>query len=169
MQKRVGRCLRGTQEEMEERKQSITVWSKVKVKSLSRVQLFATPWTVAHQAPPPMGFSRQEYWNGLPNPSPGNFPDSGIKLRSPTLQAEALTSEPSTEFLVQKHLPTHCKYDSNHMTLWKKQNYGDSGTSQVVQWLRLWAPNAGWLASIPGRGTRSHMPQLKLSAAKENK
>ena len=39
---------------------------KVKVKSLSRVQLFATPWTVAHQAPPPMGFSRQEYWSGLP-------------------------------------------------------------------------------------------------------
>ena len=39
---------------------------KVKVKSLSRVQLFVTPWTVAHQAPPPMGFSRQEYWSGLP-------------------------------------------------------------------------------------------------------
>ena len=39
---------------------------KVKVKSLSRVRLFATPWTVAHQAPPSMGFSRQEYWSGLP-------------------------------------------------------------------------------------------------------
>ena len=44
---------------------------KVKVKSLSRVQLFATLWTVAHQAPPSMGFSRQEYWSGLPFPSPG--------------------------------------------------------------------------------------------------
>ena len=43
---------------------------KVKVKSLSRVQLLATPWTAAYQAPPPMGFSRQEYWNGLPLPSP---------------------------------------------------------------------------------------------------
>ena len=42
---------------------------KVKVKSLSRVQLLATPWTAAHQAPPPMGFSRQEYWSGLPLPS----------------------------------------------------------------------------------------------------
>ena len=41
-------------------------WSLVKVKSLSRVQLFVTPWTVAHQAPPSMGFSRQEYWSGLP-------------------------------------------------------------------------------------------------------
>ena len=44
-------------------------WSEVR--SLSRVQLFATPWTVAHQAPPSMGFSRQEYWSGLPFPSPG--------------------------------------------------------------------------------------------------
>ena len=43
---------------------------KVKVKSLSRVQLVATPWTAAHQAPPPMGFSRQEYWSGVPLPSP---------------------------------------------------------------------------------------------------
>ena len=43
---------------------------KVKVKSLSRVQLLATPWTAAHQAPPSMGFSRQEYWNGVPSPSP---------------------------------------------------------------------------------------------------
>ena len=43
---------------------------KVKVKSLSHVQLFATPWIAAHQAPPPMGFSRQEYWSGLPVPSP---------------------------------------------------------------------------------------------------
>ena len=42
-----------------------------KVKSLSRVRLFATPWTVAYEAPPSMGFSRQEYWSGLPFPSPG--------------------------------------------------------------------------------------------------
>ena len=45
---------------------------KVKVKSLSRVQLFATPWTAAHLAPLPMGFSRQEYWSGVPLPSPSN-------------------------------------------------------------------------------------------------
>ena len=68
---------------------------KVKVKSLSRVRLFATSWTVAHQAPPPMGFSRQEYWSGLPFPSPGDLPHPGIELRSPTLQADALTSEPN--------------------------------------------------------------------------
>ena len=52
------------------------------------------PWTVAHQAPPSMGFSRQEYWSGLPFPSPGDLPDPGIKPRSPTMQADALTSEP---------------------------------------------------------------------------
>ena len=46
---------------------------------LSQVRLFATPWTVAHQAPLSMGFSRQEYWNGLPFPTPGDFPDPGIK------------------------------------------------------------------------------------------
>ena len=52
------------------------------------------PWTVAHQAPPSMGFSRQEYWSGLPFPSPGDLPNPGIKPRSPTLQADALTSAP---------------------------------------------------------------------------
>ena len=58
---------------------------KVKVKSLSRVRLFATPWTVAYQAPLSMGFSRQEYWSGLPFPSPGDLPDPGIKPGSPAL------------------------------------------------------------------------------------
>ena len=52
------------------------------------------PWTVAHQAPPSMGFSRQEYWSGLPFPSPGDLPDPGIEPRSPALQADALTSAP---------------------------------------------------------------------------
>ena len=53
-----------------------------------------TLWTVAHQAPPSMGFSRQEYWSGSPFPSPGDLPDPGIKPKSPALQADALTSEP---------------------------------------------------------------------------
>ena len=50
-------------------------------------------WTVVGQAPPFMGFSRQEYWSGLPFPSPGNLPDPGIKPRSPTLQGDSLLSE----------------------------------------------------------------------------
>ena len=68
--------------------------TKVKVKSLSRVGLFATLWTIAHQALLSMGFSRQDYWSGLPFPSPGDLPDPGIEPRSPALEADALTSEP---------------------------------------------------------------------------
>ena len=58
-----------------------------------RVQLFVTPWTVAHQPPLSIRFSRQEYWSGWPLPSPGDLPDSGIKLESYALQADSLPSE----------------------------------------------------------------------------
>ena len=57
----------------------------VKVKSFSRVRLFATPWTLAYQAPQYMGFSRQEYWSGLAFPSSGDLPDPGIEPVSPAL------------------------------------------------------------------------------------
>ena len=67
---------------------------KALVKSLSRVRLFATLWTIARQAPLSMGFSRQEYWSGLPFPSPGDLPNPGIESGSPALQADALSSEP---------------------------------------------------------------------------
>ena len=67
---------------------------KVKVKLLSRVRLFATPWTVAQQAPPSVEFSRQEYWSGLPFPSSGDLFDPGIEPGSPALQADTLPSEP---------------------------------------------------------------------------
>ena len=66
----------------------------MKLKSLSRVRLFATPWTVAYQAPPSMEFSRQEYWSGLPFPSPGDLHGPGIEPGSLALQADALPSEP---------------------------------------------------------------------------
>ena len=67
---------------------------KVKVKLLSCVRLFATPWMVAYQAPLSIGFSRQECWSRLPFPSPGDLPHPGIEPRSPTLQPDALLSEP---------------------------------------------------------------------------
>ena len=63
------------------------------MKSLSRVQLFVTPWTIAYQIPLSMGFSRQEYWRELPFPSPGDFPNPGIEPGSPVLQVDALPSE----------------------------------------------------------------------------
>ena len=77
------------------------------MKSLSRVWLFVTLWTVAYQASASMGFSRQEYWSGLPFPSPGDLPDPGIEPRSPALQADALTPEPPGKFY------------SSHVWMWE--------------------------------------------------
>ena len=83
------------------------------------VRLFATPWTVAHQAPPSMEFSRQEYWSGLPFPSPGALPDPG----SPALQADALPSEP----------PGNPLHTDNHLNCkWIKC------TNQQTDWLSRW-------------------------------
>ena len=62
--------------------------------SLSYVRLFATPWTVAGQAPLYVGFPRQEYWNGLLFPTPGDLPDPGIKSASPALTIRFFTAEP---------------------------------------------------------------------------
>ena len=73
---------------------------KVSMKSKSESEVaqsyptLCPPWTVAYQAPPSMGFSRQECWSGLPFPSPGDLPEPGLEPRSPALQADALPSEP---------------------------------------------------------------------------
>ena len=68
------------------------------MKSLSHVRLFVTPWTVAYQAPLSMGFSRQEYWNGLPFPSPEDLPYPGIEpvsLTPPVLTGGSFTTSPT--------------------------------------------------------------------------
>ena len=78
--KTVGRCLK--------------ILEIPSMKLLSCVRLFATPWTAAHQAPPSVGFSRQEYWSGLPFLSPGDLPDPEIEPGSSALWADALPSEP---------------------------------------------------------------------------
>ena len=75
-----------------DRKNSVAV---VVVYSLSHVRLFATPWTVAHQAPLSLGFPRQEYWRGLPFSSPGDLPATGIKAESPELAGGCFTAEPT--------------------------------------------------------------------------
>ena len=64
--------------------------------SLSRVPLLVTPWTVARQAPLSTGFSRPEYWSGQPCPPPGDLPDPGVELRSPTLPADSPSSRGSS-------------------------------------------------------------------------
>ena len=80
----------------------------------SHVQLFVTLWTVACQAPLSTGFSRQEYWNGLSFPSPGDLPDAGIKPRSPELQADSLLSEPPGKPI--KMLQTVFKFEFGFMS-----------------------------------------------------
>ena len=86
---------------------------KVNVKSLSCVRLFATPWVVAYQVPPSMGFSRQECWSGMPFPSPGDLPNLGIEPRSPALQSDALLSEP----------PGKPAYDQTRQHIKKQRHY----------------------------------------------
>ena len=71
-----------------------TVCAHVLLLLFSAVGFFATLWTVAHQAPVSLGFSRQEYWSGLSLPSPGDLPDPGIKPVSPALAGRLCTTEP---------------------------------------------------------------------------
>ena len=90
---------------------SSRVWSEVKVKSLSHVWLFATLWTVAHQAPLSMGFSRQEYWSGLPCPSLGDLSDPWIKpasLTSPALVGGLFTTSTTWEAPLYHQLDVKC-------------------------------------------------------------
>ena len=99
-----------------------TLWKKVKMKSFSHVWLFATLWTVTCQAPLSMGFSRQEYWSGLPFPSPEELPNPGIEPRSPTLQADALPSEPLGKpdtygSMYRYFIPFHCQIIFYYMNI----------------------------------------------------
>ena len=85
----------------------------MKVKSLSHVRLLATPWTAAYQAPPSMGFSREEYWSGLPFSPPEDLPDPGIEptsLVSPALAGGFSTTEPAAAAAAKSHqsCPTLC-------------------------------------------------------------
>ena len=101
---------------------------KVKVKSLSRVRFFATPWTVAYQVPPSMGFSRQECWSGLPFPSPGDLPNQGSNLGLPHCRQTLYHlshqgSKPQTSQRIGKVLNLHCTKPCSpfsKMTLQKK-------------------------------------------------
>ena len=68
---------------------------------LSHIQHFVTPWTIAHQVPLSMEFSRQEYWSRFPFPPPGVLPDPGIEPKSSALQADCLPTEPSGEPMVE--------------------------------------------------------------------
>ena len=92
-------------------------------------QLFGTPWTVAHQTTLSMGVLRQEYWSGLPFPSPGNLPDPGIEPRSLTLQADSLPSEPPAKPIKVKWA-LKVEHWSNRFRAFMKQN-----TREFSLWL----------------------------------
>ena len=91
---------------------------KVKVKSLSRVWLFATPWTVAYHTPPSMGFSRQEYWTGLPFPSPEDLPDPGIEPGSSTQYCKAI--------ILQLKINLKKKKTASSMRKWQSKGRGEA-------------------------------------------
>ena len=134
---------------------------KVKVKSLSHVRLFATQWTVALQTPLPMGFSRQEYWSGLPFPSSGDLPDPGIEPRSPALQADALTSEPPTWPLIPQICQTYyvqiealvftssgkCYFVGSHNSRDQVRALSADGPQHLEDCLQMKWPTLSWKVS----------------------
>ena len=129
---------------------------------------------VGHQAPLSMRFSRQEYWNALPFPCPGDspgdipYPETELKsLRSPALAGGYFTTSDTWEAPVTSQRERKGKKGKEKRLPFTKvllcakriHRYWDFPSGQ---WLRLHAPNAGGLSSIPGQETRSHMPQLKI-------
>ena len=124
--------------------------SEVKAKSLNRVRLFATPWTVAYQAPLSMGFSRQECWSGLPFPSPGDLSDPGIEPGSSALQADTLPSElPGKD-----HPPAGCNFAILFLYNWRERREERWSRKGNVSWTlglgyKQSAPGLAWLWSFP--------------------
>ena len=103
----------------------------------------ATPWTVAYQAPWSMGFTRQEYWSGLPFPPPGDLPNPGIEPGSPALQTDALLSEPLGKPTILLQLQKKCLYVPVPLFLKLTSLRGHSG---------CWAPLAPVTAALEARG-----------------
>ena len=89
------------------------LYSCVHAQWSSHVYLFATPQAAVLQAPLSMGFPRQEYWNGLPFPTPGDLPNPGIEPVSPALAGEFFTTEPVEKFLLYSELPPNTSFFIN--------------------------------------------------------
>ena len=105
------------------------------VQSLSCFQLFVTPWTVACQVPPSTEVPRQEYWSGLPCPSPGYLPDPGIEPGSPALQENSLPSEPPGKPNMNVKcwsllIPPKYSWDRKHTTRYCSLHRGTQDTAR---------------------------------------
>ena len=101
----------------------------------------ATPWTVAYHAPPSIGFSRQEYWSGLPFPFPEDLPNPGIKPGSPALESDALPSESpakSQQQTKQKYKPTH-QQTRYHLTqpCASEENQTNKNSAKISPYMKL--------------------------------
>ena len=119
----------------------------------SLVQLFVTLWTIALQAPLSMGFSRQEYWSGLPFPSPGNLPDPGIKpafLMSPALESRFFTTSATWE------VPWHKSKEELKSLLWGWKR-------KVKSWLKMQFMRQ---PELEGKGQLQSQPQRLASSTK---
>ena len=137
-----------------------------------RVRLFATPWTVAYQAPPSMGFSRQEDWSALPFPSPGDLPDPGIEPGSPAFQADALTAEPPgkpEEFGISWCKLLHVEGINNKVLLHDPANYiqnpAINHNEREYKKECLYVYN--WVSLLYSRDWRNIVNQLYFSWKKE--
>ena len=125
---------------------------RVCVQSLSHVRFFATLWTVAHQAPLFMGFSRQEYWSGLPFPSPGDLPSTGVQPGPPALQTDTLLSEPPginasfswSSTTLSTMWETWVRYLSREDPLEKEM----AAHSSAIAWKIPWTEEPGRLQSM---------------------
>ena len=115
-----------------------------------------TPWTIAYQAPPSVGFSRQEYWSGLPFPSPGDLPNPGIEPRSSTLQADALPSEPPGNRSVNNNKQLVNNLPAMQETWVRSLSQEDplekrmATNSSIVAWRSPWTEEAVGLQSMEG-------------------
>ena len=129
----------------------------------SHVQLFETPWTVAHQAPASMGFSTQEYWSGLPFPSPGDLPDPGIEptsLMSPALAGRFFTTSATWEPLSSVRFNTS-RLPAMHRAPWGQERVCSRKVTRegprAASGARLW--------TVPGAPTLIHSPRGRTGSS----
>ena len=143
-----------------------TTWNlwKRKKDSVKSCPPLAIPWTVFHQAPLSMGFSRQEYWSGLPFPSPGDVPDQGIKPRSPTLQADALPFD-----LPGKPQKSSKGYSYKEREIWRDRHTEENAMWRRRQRLEQTSVNQGTprIAGNP-EAERKAWIRLSLSVSRRN-